>query len=52
MKKFIILCLAFLQIACNACIVHMNGSGVTIKGSGNIIKESRELTDFHTVEIV
>ena len=52
MKKFIILCLAFLQIACNACIFHMNGFGVTAKGSGNIINDSRELTDFHTVEIV
>ena len=52
MKKFIILSITFLLIACNTCIVHMNGSGVTIKGSGNSINESRKLTDFHTVEIV
>ena len=52
MKKFIILSLTFLLIACNACIFHMNGFGVTAKGSGNIINDSRELTDFHTVEIV
>ena len=52
MKKVIILSITFLLIACNACIVHMNGSGVTIKGSGTIIKESRELMDFYTVEIV
>ena len=52
MKKFIILSLTFLLIACNACNVHINGFGATIKGSGNNIKESRKLTDFHTVEIV
>ena len=52
MKKFIILNLTFLFIACNACFVHMNGFGVTIKGSGNIINENRELADFHTVTIV
>ena len=52
MKKFIILNLTFLFIACNACFVHMNGFGVTIKGSGNIINESRELADFYTVEIM
>ena len=52
MKKFIILILTFLLIACNACNVHINGFGVTAKGSGNIINDSRELTDFHTVEIV
>ena len=52
MKKLIILSLTLLLFACNACIVHMNGSGVTIKGSGNIINESRELADFDTVEIM
>ena len=52
MKKFIILSLTFLLMACNACMVHMNGFGVTIKGSGNIINESRELSAFNTVEIV
>ena len=52
MKKFIILNLTFLFISCNACFVHMNGFGVSIKGSGNIINENRKLTDFHTVEIV
>ena len=52
MKNFIIYSITILFIACNACIININGSGVTIKGSGNIINESRELEDFHTVEIV
>ena len=52
MKKFIILSLTFLLIACNACIIHMNSFGIAIKGSGNIINEIRELTDFSTVNIV
>jgi len=52
MKNFIIYSLTILFIACNACIININGSGVTIKGSGNIINENRKLTGYHTVDIV
>ena len=52
MKQFIILIITFICISCSACFVHINGSGVTIQGSGNIINESRKLIDFHTVKIV
>ena len=53
MKKLIILISTFLIISCNACSYSsMNGFGKTIKGSGNIIKESRTLSDFHAVKII
>ena len=53
MKKLIILISTFLIISCNACSYSsMNGFGKTIKGSGNIIKESRTLSDFHSVKII
>ena len=45
MKKLIILSLTFLLLGCNACIVHMNGSSVIIKGSGvdtNIFKPTNK----------
>ena len=52
-KKLIILFSTFLLISCNACSYSsMNGFGKTIKGSGNIINESRVLSDFHAVNII
>jgi len=52
MQKYIILSLSFLLLGCNSCIVNMNWFGLNIKGSGNIINESRELGDFHTVNLL
>ena len=52
MKKHIIPILILFFIACNACIININGSGLTVKGSGIIINENRKLTDFNSVNIV
>ena len=51
MKKFILI-LTFLLIGCNGCFIKMDGLGTKINGSDNVIKENRQLRDFHTVHIL